>query len=234
MRWRDAGWPTYSAAKQAFRSMIRRVIATGGGSEVGDVPADYDEMLDWLVRGHPDAQALLERGVSSYTIVPTGRPAPGQWGLAVVDIHGGVHPFSTHEALTGMRRSPRSTLNHVMAVEVSFHLELAAAQGHARGERCPMTGEPITADNAVADYRLGSPMLEGLVSGFLKSEGLEVEDVQLRCNGRLHEDMLVDRELASRWRDYHGQHAKLEALTVRGHELRQEQRRDNPFHGMST
>lgn len=224
-RWRERGWKTYAEARQAFRDLLEHHLLPG--RQPGDpLPADANEYLLWLAKGHPHAEQMLEHGLQHFTFRLNGRTptlARGGYELVLVDKRGRKHPFSTSEALKGTLRSARANLNLAMQHEVRDQLQEVCLS--AQHTLCPETHEKLDATNTEVDY-VGQ-LLPTLVSMFLHQELKLTIGAE---EGLAREGLgLLERDTAARWREFHREHARLEAVSTKGLTIRTERRRNQPF-----
>ncbi len=69
-RWREQGWPSYTAAHRAFRQIIEHALEAG---EQPGVNLGHEEFLHWLVEGHPRAAELRGEGFWYFSFCDNGR-----------------------------------------------------------------------------------------------------------------------------------------------------------------
>lgn len=205
IRIHDKVFPTKTAARNAIRSILYRYQP---GQTLND--ADSFFMLGVLAL-HPHAQLKVGCGVQSFSV----EQYPWNRGFALTRIDGSRTDWSyvvcldpptpAQEAVKGFRTEIRGQIK-------DFRCDFFR---QTTNPVCPITRTPLV--NDLSTHVDHDPPFEDLLSAFLVSQGLCLEQIQTDATQDNDLDTrLTDRALASEWREFHRRHATLRVVSKKG------------------
>ena len=195
---------TKSAAHDHFRAMIER--HTDGQWLAGQ---DLAQMVDLVRERHPEGDQLLSNGFRGFIVRHNAEQYGNRNHLMAVYEDGYERSVSWSKCCRGFG-NPTQWAKAAMRAAIWGQAKSFREMELERHPFCAETGHRLTSDTAEVDHY---PLtFAALLGEFVARESLDLEQVDVAHvpNGS---PRLVDRDLNSRWLDFHAKNAQLRIVT---------------------
>lgn len=205
-------FPTKSAAVAHFKVILH-------AHPVNErIPEPYATELDWLLDRHPEVEQKRGAGVVG------SRTMTGLYGTKcfVIDrVDESSTDFSYLSCVDGKAPTPQQEIIQAMRAEVRGDIQDAkrrhfAAHADAEGRvACAITGDRVAIEECHADHA-PPRTFSTLALAFLKARRIVPDRSQVTAPAdNQMEPRLLDRALASDWREFHREMAAIRIVTRR-------------------
>lgn len=184
---------------------------------------EWQEFLIAMLERHPEAESKIGVGVDHFTILSNGYGDKDYCKVfCIVRTDGSTETFSYKNCL-----KPKSCVELAyMALrrEVSDQVIAVKTRAFSQADTivCPIVKKlegrdvPITFTTSHVDH---NPEFKDIVDSFLCSECIELDDIRTEQSATELAKVMVDRELAARWKSYHLDKFRGCVVSTEGHML---------------
>lgn len=206
LRIANVGFETKAAAIERIRSILYR------SHLCQPLLDEAHHFIYALLSCHPNAEEKIGVGVKHFEVRPSRWQGRCFW---VVRRDGSETDFSFMECLKPA--SPKRNVLDALRTAIKDQVFAFKDEAFLKKDtvRCAVTGEPVSRHACHVDHE-PPKTFEALAEEFLGSEGLDYLALAVGGYGDgEQEKRLLDPQLASRWAEFHRQHARLRITTKR-------------------